>query len=350
MTFANKSTLKTRLAPTPSGFLHIGNGASFVATWALARAQEGKILLRIDDLDAERMRPEYIEDIFRTLDWLGVDWDEGPFSAEDFFKNWSQHLRLDSYEKALQDLARTGHIYTCSCSRKDIRLNSKNGLYPNTCRNKRLNIDNQLIKHEKNTAWRINIGEDKTVNFKGFEKIGPLSNSISNIRFKISEQPTDITGPLSTQSNFDEKQTILSNFDLFSSSFDINLSQLMGDFIVRQKNGLPAYQLASLIDDTLYNINFIVRGEDLLPSTAAQILLADTLNQADFLNTTFWHHPLMTDAQGLKLSKSEGAASLLALREMNLSASVVVKQAAKWLGLSDFQGETTAELVNFIKF
>ena len=91
--FQNKNTLKTRLAPTPSGFLHIGNGAAFVATWALARAFEGKILLRIDDLDAERMRPEYIEDIFKTLDWLGLDWDEGPFSVGDFFKNWSETMR-----------------------------------------------------------------------------------------------------------------------------------------------------------------------------------------------------------------------------------------------------------------
>ena len=327
MLFQNKNTLKTRLAPTPSGFLHIGNGAAFVATWALARAYEGKILLRIDDLDAERMRPEYIEDIFKTLDWLGLDWDEGPFSVEDFFKNWSQHLRVEAYEKALNDLAKMGRIYTCICSRKDIRLNSTNGLYPNTCRNNRLVIDNDVIKYEKSTACRIDIGDDKTVGFKNLEKTRPLSNSMSDWGFGILE----------------------SSFDVDSSNFSVNLSQMMGDFIVRQKNGLPSYQLASLVDDTLYNINFVVRGEDLLASTAAQIFLAKTLNQSDFLATTFWHHTLMTDENGVKLSKSEGATALLVLRERNNSAAIVVKQAAKWLGLSDFEGETALELVNFIK-
>ena len=334
MLFQNKNTLKTRLAPTPSGFLHIGNGASFVATWALARACEGKILLRIDDLDAERMRPEYIEDMFKTLDWLGLDWDEGPFSVEDFFKNWSQHLRLDAYEKALNDLVKTGHIYTCSCSRKDIRLNSTNSLYPNTCRNNRLVVDNEVVKYEKNTAWRINTGDNTTVHFKNLEKIGPLSNSMSDFEFRASE------------GNFDVNPI---NFDANSRDFSVDLSQAMGDFIVRQKNGLPSYQLASLVDDTLYNINFVVRGEDLLASTAAQIFLAERLNQSDFLATTFWHHPLMTNENGVKLSKSEGATALLVLRERNNSAAIVVKQAAQWLGLSNFEGETALELVNFIK-
>ena len=323
----NKNILKTRLAPTPSGFLHIGNGASFVATWALARAYEGKIMLRIDDLDAERMRPEYIEDIFKTLDWLGLDWDEGPFSVGDFFKNWSQQLRLDVYEKALNDLAKTGCIYTCTCSRKDIRLNSTNGLYPNTCRHNRLIADNEVVKYEKNAAWRINIGDNTKANFKNLEKIGPLSNLMSDFGFRISE----------------------GSFGVNSSNFSVNLSQMIGDFIVKQKNGLPSYQLASLVDDTLYNINFVVRGEDLLASTAAQIFLAETLNHADFLATTFWHHHLITDEKGMKLSKSEGATSLLVLRERNNSAAIVVKQAAKWLRLSDFEGETGLELVNFIK-
>jgi glutamyl-tRNA synthetase len=312
--FNRKSPLKTRLAPTPSGFLHLGNGASFVATWALARAFGGQILLRIDDLDAERMRPEYVEDIFRTLDWLGLDWDEGPFSVEDFSRNWSQHLRLDMYEKALSDLKKMGNLYACTCSRKDIKLHSKNGLYPNTCRKNRLL---ESANYEKNTAWRIVVDEDKCVdirsgNFKSF--------------------PNVIADPLS----------ILTNFH-------VNLSQKMGDFIIRQKNGLPSYQLASLMDDGFFNINFIVRGEDLLHSTAAQIFLAEQLNQTNFLNTNFWHHPLITDADGAKLSKSEGAASLLAFREKNNSAAIVIRQAAKWLSFADFTGETALDLVDFIK-
>jgi glutamyl/glutaminyl-tRNA synthetase len=316
----HKNTLKTRLAPTPSGFLHLGNGASFVATWALARAFGGQILLRIDDLDAERMRPEYVEDIFRTLDWLGLDWDEGPFSVADFSQNWSQHLRLDMYENALSDLKKTGNLYACHCSRKDIRLNSINGLYPNTCRQNRLLELENIANYEKNTAWRIVVNENKIVHFNTFEKIGLLSIN------PILEEKSD-----------------------FLNDLYVNLSEKIGDFIIRQKNGLPSYQLASLIDDGFFNINFIVRGEDLLHSTAAQIFLAEQLNQADFLNTNFWHHPLITDADGSKLSKSEGAASLMALREKNNSAAIVVKQAAKWLGFTDFTGETALELVDFIK-
>jgi glutamyl/glutaminyl-tRNA synthetase len=311
-----KYNVKTRLAPTPSGFLHIGNGASFVATWALARMYEGQILLRIDDLDAERMRTEYVDDIFRTLDWLGVDWHEGPFSTEDFTKNWSQHLRLDAYEKALLNLQKTGDLYVCNCSRKDIRERSTNGLYPNTCRPNRLNPTSKISNYEKNTAWRIVVEEGKSVRFKNIEK----------------------TDPLSINAFFDGKSSI-------SKHFDVNLSVEMGDFIVRQKNGLPSYQLASLVDDVFFGVNFIVRGEDLLHSTAAQIFLAERLNISNFLETTFWHHPLITEKNGSKLSKSEGAASLLALREAGHSAAIVVREAAKWLGFSDFQGETAVDLV-----
>jgi glutamyl/glutaminyl-tRNA synthetase len=312
--------LKTRLAPTPSGFLHIGNGAAFVATWALARACDGQILLRIDDLDAERMRLDYVDDVFKTLDWLGLDWDEGPFSTEDFNKNWSQHSRIDSYEKALKALIETGDLYACNCSRKDIRLASKNGLYPNTCRENRLNADAESSNCDKNAAWRIVVKDKKHVHFQEIGKKGPLS--INGI--------------------FDDKKA-------FPEVFDVDVSAEMGDFIVRQKNGLPSYQLASLVDDGFFDINFIVRGEDLLASTAAQIFLAQKLNQADFLNTHFWHHALATDAQGLKLSKSEGATSLLEFRKNQHSAAIVVQQAAKWLGLADFTGETASELVDFMR-
>ena len=322
----NKTRLKTRLAPTPSGFLHIGNGASFVATWALARASEGQILLRIDDLDAERMRTEYVDDIFKTLDWLGLDWDEGPFSTDDFAKNWSQHLRLEAYEKALQNLQKTGDLYVCNCSRKNIRERSTNGLYPNTCRQNRLNPTAEMSNYEKNTAWRIVVEEGKLARFKNIEKIDPLSCFV----------------PRNDNAIFDKKNS-------FSKHFNVNLSKKMGDFIVRQKNGLPSYQLASLIDDVFFGVNLIVRGKDLLDSTAAQIFLAERLNASNFLETTFWHHPLIGDKNGAKLSKSEGAASLSAMREAGYSAAIVVREAAKWLGFEDFQGETAADLKLKIK-
>ena len=96
--------IRTRLAPTPSGLLHPGNGVSFLVTWALARAAGGWILLRVDDLDGDRYRPEYLEDIFRTIDWLGIDYDAGPKNIADFEQHWSQHLRIPQYNDYLHQL------------------------------------------------------------------------------------------------------------------------------------------------------------------------------------------------------------------------------------------------------
>ncbi len=111
--------MHTRIAPTPSGYLHAGNGAAFILAWKLAREAGGKILLRIDDLDAERVRPEYVEDIFETLHWLGVEWDEGPRNTDELQSTWSQHLRMARYQELVEQLREGGHLYACSCSRKD---------------------------------------------------------------------------------------------------------------------------------------------------------------------------------------------------------------------------------------
>lgn len=280
-----KMPFHTRFAPTPSGLLHIGNAVSFIVTWALARASGGSILLRIDDLDAERMRPEYVEDVFKTLDWLGLDYDKGPTSPDDFNKNYSQHHRLDLYFEALKEFKKTGLLYECRCTRKDIRINSINGLYPNTCRGNLVNLHSE---HQKDTSWRIKIPKDTFINHHEWKK------------------------PHATPLQLDAE---------------------MGDFIVLQKNRLPAYQLASLVDDTYFSINFIVRGADLCASTAAQIYLAHVLKNDFFLKTTFFHHHLATDTEGVKLSKSQGAAALAEWRKQNISPTPLFKVAAEWLGV-----------------
>ncbi len=296
-----KTQLKTRIAPTPSGLLHEGNGASFILTYALARAYEGQILLRIDDLDAERMRLEYIDDIFKTLDWLGIEWDEGPSSVADFQKNWSQHHRLDLYQNALEKLRHTeGCIYTCQCSRKQISEASVNGLYTHTCRFKNLSVD------LKETAWRIHVPESTIVTFKNFDL---------------------------------ETQTI------HHSPFAIH--NLVGDFVVRQKNGLPAYQVASLADDIEFGINFIVRGADLLYSTAAQIFLSEQLGRTEFEKTVFIHHNLLTNEQGEKLSKSKGASALSERQKAGETPKKLIKQATKWLNLPKI--DTLNDLIAVLK-
>ncbi|MEL7147328.1 MAG: glutamate--tRNA ligase family protein [Bacteroidota bacterium] len=143
------STLRTRLAPTPSGLLHPGNGLSFIITWAIARSQGGKIVLRIDDLDKERYRPNYVADIFRTLEWLGIDYDEGPTSVADFEQNWSQHQRLDHYHQALIQLKEADHLFPCQWSRKQIQALSTDGRYPYHQRPQDLSFN------DPQTAWRV---------------------------------------------------------------------------------------------------------------------------------------------------------------------------------------------------
>jgi glutamyl-tRNA synthetase len=276
-------SLRTRIAPTPSGSLHPGNGLSFIMTWAIARAAGGKIMLRIDDLDKERYRPAYVEDIFRTLEWLGIDYDEGPDSVDDFEQNWSQHLRIEHYNSLLTQLQKKGLLFACNCSRKQIREQSDDGRYPNTCQHK------QLAFAAKNTAWRITPPQpaEQVV-------INDWKEGLQTVR--------------------------LSNIDAF---------------VVRQKNGLPAYQLASLLDDETYNINFIVRGQDLWESTLSQLYLAQLLDKNDFLNTRFFHHPLILDEKGLKLSKSKGAGSLKAWREAGKSNASLFAMAGQQLGLKE---------------
>ena len=280
-----KQAFKTRIAPTPSGLLHDGNGASFLLTDILAQAFNGKILLRIDDLDVERMRLEYVEDIFKTLDWLGIEWQEGPVSVADFQQNWSQHNRLDLYQNALEKLRNTeGVLYACQCSRKQIKEASQNGLYPQTCRFKNLNFE------KSETAWRIHVPDETVVFF----------------------------------SNFDTKQNKIVTYPPV-------ISRETGDFVVRQKNGLPAYQVASVVDDGYFGVNFVVRGADLLPSTGVQIFVAEQLKQSDFKETLFLHHDLVTDAGGEKLSKSQGADSLADWRARGKGLDMLIKQVALWL-------------------
>ena len=231
---------RLRLAPTPSGYLHTGNALNFVLNWLAARHNNGRLLLRIDDLDAERKRPAYVHDIFDSLEWLGLDWDEGPRSAADFENNWSQHQRISLYNKQLERLRDTGLLFACQKSRSD--LAPYHGKYPEVFRNQGLSLD------DPNVSWRI-------------------------------ATPPDFPMP---------------------------------DFVVRRRDGIPAYQIASMVDDVLFGVTHAIRGLDLEPSTQAQQWLASCMGDADFLKIKFLHHPLLLDTSGEKMSKSAGSASLQA--------------------------------------
>jgi glutamyl-tRNA synthetase len=289
--------LRTRIAPTPSGYLHIGNAFSFLLTALHARKHNGSILLRIDDIDDERKRTEYVEDIFTSLEWLGIEWQEGPTGPGDFEQNWSQHKRLDLYSDLLNRLQEARIVFACECSRK--KLASLEGYaYPGTCDHLRIPLDTP------DTAWRMHVPPNRHVKFNDLEK----------------------------------------------GAVDFDLGAHVGSFVVRKKDQLPSYQVVSLADDVHFRINYIVRGEDLLSSTAMQLYMAEKLNLDAFRSAQFLHHKLEKDEQGHKLSKTAGSISLQYMRKHGIGPSQVYRLfAEQFLGLEDQRIETFAQLADIDK-
>ncbi|HVW96005.1 MAG TPA: glutamate--tRNA ligase family protein [Mucilaginibacter sp.] len=249
---------RTRIAPTPSGFLHLGNVMSFVITAGLAHRAGAKILLRIDDMDQDRAEGKYIQDIFDTLNFLEISWDEGPRDAGDFERNFTQVRRRDLYDAYLKKLYENGLVYACNCSRRQLATTG----YVCHCSDRHFDPD------KKGISWRLRTDNDKPI---------------------ITRCP---------------------DADLINT-----LPPEMHNFVVKRKDDLPAYQLTSVADDLFYDIDLIVRGNDLRHSTLAQQQLASFLGEAEFNHTVFYHHPLLTAPGGAKLSKSAGATSIRYMRE-----------------------------------
>ena len=271
----------SRIAPTPSGFLHAGNALSFLLTWLLVRRLEGFLHLRIDDLDAPRFRPECLEDLFRQLDWLGLDYDAGPDGPTELHARYTQSLRIESYETALQTLCERGKLYACRCSRKEYLALSSDGLYPGPCRNLSIPFT------EPHCSWRIRI-------------MKPCSVSALDKRTSVGQ---------------------------------IDLASEMGDSVLRRRDGLPAYQIASLIEDLDSGCNLIVRGADLYPSSLFQCHLSESLGHREFKRIVFLHHPLLKDESGRKLSKTGGALALKNLRQTHDEPGFLYCLMARWLRL-----------------
>jgi glutamyl/glutaminyl-tRNA synthetase len=254
----------TRLAPTPSGYLHTGNIYNFLLNWLWAKSNQGKVLLRIDDGDAERKRKVYVEDIFRVLDWLGLDWDIGPSGPDDFEKNWSQHRRKEMYEESLLQLVNAAMLFACTCSRKDV------------CHC----VEKNIPLSQAGTAWKIKTNENTVVSFH--DKI--------------------------------LKETAIPIYP----------------FVVRKKDGFAAYQLCSVADDRYFGITHICRGADLQESTAMQLYLDDALSSPFFRHCILWHHPLIENTKGIKLSKSAGALGESIVN--TISKEKILSDFCRWMG------------------
>lgn len=274
---------KTRIAPTPSGFLHLGNVLSFVITAALAEKAGAKILLRIDDLDRQRVNPEYVQDIFDTLNFLEIAWHEGPRNFTEYKNEYSQVHRMGLYEAALQQLRTAGNLFACTCSRTTVHNAGVASAYPGTCRNR-------VVAHDvTDVCWRID---------------------------------TDDAGSLAVR-------------NVQGDMLKATLPEEMKDFIVRKKDGFPAYQLASVVDDLHFGVDLVVRGRDLWPSTLAQHYLASKLNTNSFAQIGFHHHPLLMYTDSKKLSKSAGATSVRYLRNEHKKPSDIYAMIAEMLSIEE---------------
>jgi glutamyl/glutaminyl-tRNA synthetase len=269
----------TRIAPTPSGFIHTGNIYNFLMNWLWARSNGGKVLLRIDDADAERKRKEYVEDIFRVLDWLGLDWDTGPTGPDDFEKNWAQQSRRDLYEKLLSELLQKNMLFACTCSRKQICH----------CSSKQIPLDTA------SAAWKI--------------KVEPNTN------VQLKER---LAGAVSIE--------------------------MPDSFVVKKKDGFASYQICSVADDGHFAVTHICRGEDLLPSTAMQMHIDNQLEKPYFNNCVFWHHPLLQNEEGNKLSKSAGTLSSSIIGQV--SKEELLAGFAKWAGIEEEISPTLESMKN----
>ncbi len=242
--------MRTRIAPTPSGFLHVGNAANALATAWWAASLDGTIHLRIDDLDSDRVRPEYVDDILDVLRWLDVDWKTGPRSYQDTLK--AREDRVARSRTSLQEAVDAGlPAYACRCSRRQITGIPTAGC-PGGCRDLGLT----LIPHE--TALRLAVDPGTVVRVE---------------------------------------------------DADVDLAAAMGDFVLWRRDDLPAYQWSSVFEDEQHTITHILRGRDLIESTAAQSHLAALVDLPFVQRAEVRHHDLVLDESGRKLSKSQSGRS-----------------------------------------
>lgn len=286
---------RTRLAPSPTGALHLGNARSFLVNWALARQQGWEIVLRVEDLDGPRVKAGASEEAIDVLQWLGIDWDAGPFT---------QRSDLAPYRAALQRLAAQGDVYPCRCTRKEIEvaaLSAPHGdehelRYPGTCRPATPTPLPPEALDQPGVAWRLRV-PDRATTF----------------------------------------------VDHVAGKHEHNIAATTGDFLVATKEGLPSYQLAVVVDDARQNIDRIVRGDDLLGSTHRQLLLQERLGIAP--PPEYYHLPLVIGADGRRLAKRHGDSRLSHYRELGATPQRIIGLLAEWCGLGPRREQTATEFL-----
>ena len=267
-----------RIAPSPTGLLHIGHACTFWTAYQRALAHNGTLVFRNEDLDPQRSKPEFATAMVEDLSWLGIRWQEGP-DVGGPFAPYEQSRRSSFYLEAWQKLRDGGFIYPCTCSRRDLALaaaapneGDDEPMYPGTCRHRIAEAGQYESPARVN--WRFRVPEGEAI---GFDDAGQ------------------------------GKQSYVAGEDF-------------GDFVVWRRDDVPAYQLAVAVDDEAMQITEVVRGADLLKSTARQLLLIRALG---YRVPGYYHCDLVRDESGVRLAKRHDALSLRALRASGLSPAAV---------------------------
>jgi glutamyl-tRNA synthetase len=275
------SGYRGRLAPSPTGLLHIGHARTFWIAAERARQHDGVLIFRNEDLDPQRCRPEFASAMYEDLRWLGIEWSEGPDRGGPFTP-YSQSERRPSYFEAWKKLREGGWVYPCSCSRKDLAAaaaapneGDDEPLYPGTCRKR---PDAGRFNSTVGVNWRFRVPNGQAIEF--------------------------VDRNLGSQS--------------FVAGGDF------GDFVIWRRDDVPAYQLAVTVDDAHMLITEVVRGADLLKSTARQLLLFQALG---YSAPDYYHCSLVRDTAGFRMAKRHDSASIRQLREKGLTAEQVLADA-----------------------
>ena len=283
-----------RLAPSPTGNLHLGHARTFWMAQERACAHQGTLILRNEDLDPDRCKTEFARAMLEDLRWFGFKWDEGP-DVGGPYGPYTQSERRLFYTDAFARLYQRGEVYPCACSRRDVQQSSRaphagdeEPVYPGTCR-ERSDLG------ELAAAWvpRVEPRSRKPVTS------GAAAPPKLNWRFRVPDGET------------------VRFCDAAAGVQEFTAGRDFGDFVLWRHDDVPSYQLAVTVDDAAMKITEVVRGADLLVSTARQILLYRAL---ELEIPTFFHCPLLLDEHGVRLAKRHDALSLRTLRERGSTA------------------------------
>ena len=287
---AESATATTRLAPSPTGALHLGNARTFLLTWLWARARGARVVLRIEDIDGPRVKPEATAQALEDLRWLGLDWDEGP-DVGGPHAPYTQSERLGRYAEALERLRALGLAYPCVCTRKEVEAaaSAPHGpeddgpRYPGTCRGRFASAEEAQAASGRTPAWRF----------------AAPSRSVA----------------------FD---------DAFVGARAYDVAAAFGDFVIAKSSTGPAYQLAVVVDDAAMGVTQVLRGDDLLPSTPRQLLLYEALGLTP---PSFAHLPLVVGPDGKRLAKRHGDTRIATYRAAGVAPERLVALLARWSDL-----------------